>query len=253
MDDSENSYSSFQQDRDDEHSPDEHSPDSSELPYDTDSDNEEIPDMKIGWDDETRVLPMNDDMARIFTIIFKFVPYADTPYHGRRVYTRATYRERGEEEKFNQTNSVQVRPKEPGFFEYQFCWTQPDEEERQYEETDRFWLFFSTTNPFKRSFKWSASIQLGIDSANMETGGIIVSTLIRRRQDHAYRNILFHEETITSPARLEQMLETIVVPVMNACELLDVPAEEDSEKSTDVEDGDADDEEDDDASDMELD
>ena len=196
-----------------------------------DSDDEEFPDMKIGWGDDPRLRTLNADLTRILYICTTYLPYADIPFHGARAYTRVKFREGGKEEDFNRTNSVQVRPLEPGFFEYQFCWTQPDETDLEDQYANRFWLFFTTSNPFQRPSVWYASIDLGIDIDNLESGGVFVSTVVGRLRNGEYQEVLSHEETITSAARWEHLLDTVIDPVVRACRLED----EDSEKSTDSE------------------
>jgi hypothetical protein len=72
---------------------------------------------------------------------------------------------------------------------------------------------------------------LGIDIDNLESGGVFVSTVVGRLRNGEYQEVLSHEETITSAARWEHLLDTVIDPVVRACRLED----EDSEKSTDSE------------------
>jgi len=221
-------------------------PENSDASSFFDSDDDDSPYLGIEWDDERGVVTMTADMTSILHSCLGLLPFLNLPLRGPVAYTRSIFPEHGNERAFEGCGSVQIRPHGPGFFQYQFCWTMPDEEDLEYNASwaGRFWLTFSKSNPIERARTWDAQIYIGIDPNNMES--IMALTLVLHLQNDVFERVFFNEEIITSFARWEQLIETGFKPAMQSCALLDIPDEEHSDHSTDVDASD-------DSSDMDVD
>jgi hypothetical protein len=206
-------------------------------------------DWSVDWDDTTGLVTLTEVMKSVVRSCFALIPFDECPYHGAYAFTRVTVPEHGNEDYFEELDSVQIRQLEPGMFEYQFRLSQPNEEEREFEDTNRYWIFFNTTNIFQMANTWRANIDLSIDIDNMESGGIFISAYVGRTLNDEVEHLLSLEETITSTARWDHLFNTMIEPVVRACRLQD----EDSERPTDSEGGDQSTDPESGASDMETD